>query len=122
MEQLSSEFGRGFVYNLFLFAKHWWRMFGYLESYKGIGLGEKSAVSLWFNGAADHFFELEVPPQYKDTNIGKLAEELRDLGLQYRLDEEPTKEDFDNFFKKCEELMMLIDESLGVISVKADYN
>ena len=29
-----SEFGKGFTYNLFLFAKHWWKVHEDLEKWK----------------------------------------------------------------------------------------
>lgn len=132
-EEKTSEFGKGFTYCLFLFAKHWWRHMEDIKTYKTMYetpgekgfYSERRAISMWFNGAADHLFELEVPEKYKGTEIGDLAERLQKRGLEYRLDfnqPKPTLEDFKNFFEEMEKLMMLIDKDLGVEPIEADYN
>lgn len=105
-----SEFGKGFVYCLFLLAKHAAREI-YKEDY-----------GMWFNGAADHLFDMKIPKQFKKTKIGELAKWLRDTGLDYRLNREVTEEQFKEFGKRCEELMILIDKELGVKPTKAEWN
>ena len=114
---MTSEFGKGFIYNLILFAKHW----GNIQSYK-YGDNSEPDYGLWFNGAADHFFELEIPDKYKDTEIGSKLSALRDLALDFRLNATPTKQDFNGFFEDLENVCMLIDKDLGVEDIKADYS
>lgn len=117
-----SEFGRGFVYNLVLFAKHW-AMFR--ETMKETNM---DMFHIWFNGASDHFYELEIPEQFKKTQIGKLAQELRDdclsMGHGARMfgPNQATREDFIKTFEKLEKLCMLLDKELGVKAVKAEFN
>lgn len=123
-----SEFGKGFTYNLFLFAKHWWKVHEDLEKWKEMReknpdlFSEKDAISLWFNGAGDHFYGLEVPPKWKNHRIGKLALKLRNKALKWRMKELGDKKDFDKFFADCEKLMRMIDKELGVKPSKADWN
>jgi len=111
---MKSEFGKGFFYNLFLFAKHFER-----EKYEHQG---NKDYMLWFNGAADHFFELQIPKQFKNTEISELAKWIKDTGLEYRYASIVTQKQFSEFFNKCEELMILIDKELGIKPIKADWN
>lgn len=125
----TSEFGRGFVYNLILFAKHFERAESYLKNYKELSqklpkdkniFTDDYALSLWFNGAADHLYELEIPPQFKNKKIGKLAKWLQDNGIKWRWAENPTQKDFKETFEKLEELARLIDRELGAKTIQAD--
>jgi len=124
-----SEFGKGFIYNLILFSKHWWRAFKDMEDYKEVFKKktpkeiEQMVMDLWFNGASDHFYELEIPPQFKRKKIGKLAKWLQDrcLYLGHGFEEKATKKDFEEVFEKLEELARLIDKELGVKCIKADF-
>ncbi len=118
-KEIQSEFGKGFVYNLILFAKHW-MMFSETLKREDLHFG----YDLWFNGASDHFYDLEIPQQFIDTEIGKLAQEIRDtaLHLGHGFAEKATKKDYDEIFEKLEKLGMLIDKQLGVEPVKAQWN
>ena len=109
-----SEFGKGFVYCLFLFAKHFERKINKRDN--------KEDYMIFFNGAGDHFFDMEIPKQFKKSEIGKLAEWLKDTGIEYRNNYELTGKQVHEFYQKCEELMILIDEELGVKPIKADWN
>lgn len=134
-EELYSDFGKGFTYNLFLFAKHCWKYQNDLNRNRELKRkypdkelwSDEYTTEMWFNGAADHLFELEIPPQYVGTEIGKLAKELQDKGLRYRNtfswtgDKAPTVKDFDKFFEQTEELMMMIDKDLGVEPIEATW-
>lgn len=126
MEKETSEFGKGFVYNLVLFAKHYEKFRKCMESNdlnakERPDLWKKGHDDMWFNGAGDHFIELEVPEQFKGTEIGKLALELQDEAIERRL-AATTKEEFLNFFKRLEHLCRLIDEALGIEPVEASWN
>ena len=117
----TSEFGRGFIYNLCLFAKHFGQIREYQESYQKIGLPVERAFSLWMNGAGDHFFELEVPPRWQRKNIGKLALDLQKRALYYRM-QPMTKTEVEKFFKDLSFLTMLIDKELGVKPIEATWS
>ena len=73
----TSEFGKGFIYNIFLFAKHWEGLYKFIQDYKRIGLPIKYAYGLWFNGAGDHFFEFVLPPRWVNKKVGRLALKLQ---------------------------------------------
>jgi len=115
---MKSEFGRGFIYNLILFSKHWWKHYDNLEKYY---ITEK-ALEMWFNGASDHLYELEIPERYKGTEIGRLAKWIQDKGLYWGhgFERKPTQKDFDRMFKKIEKLARLIDNELGVETKEAE--
>lgn len=113
MEKETSEFGKGFIYNLILFAKHF-------EREECEGIKDTFATGLWFNGAGDHLFELEIPEQWKNKEIGKKAIELQDFVIKRRL-ENPPKEDKKMAIKLTEELGLLIDRELGTNPKKGEY-
>lgn len=117
MEEQKSEFGKGFVYNLFLFAKHWWKHFDCIEDSREHGYD----FGMWKCGASDHMEEFEIPPQFVGTEIGDLAEEVSTTIGKLRFSTDVTKEQFDDIFKKLERLCMLIDKHLGVEPVEARW-
>lgn len=123
-----SEFGRGFIYNLVLFSKHWWRHFNDLKISEEMReknpdlFSEEDALSMWFNGAGDHFYDFEVPDTLRGTSIGKLAKSLQKRALHYRMND-VTKVEFDKFFEDLEKLCRDIDKKVfKVKSEKAKYN
>ena len=123
-----SEFGKGFVYNLFLFAKHWEGLDRKIELYKKMAekdpelFTEPDAVSLWFNGAGDHFFGLVIPKQWEKEAIGKLATKVQSKALLWRMGEFGGLKEAQEFMSDCEKLMRMIDNKLGVKTSKAEYN
>lgn len=129
---MNSEYGKGFVYNLVLFAKHWWKIYETVKSYTRLKkenpgmFGEQEAVEMWFYGAGDHFIEFTIPRGWHRSEIGKLAKDLQDRAMNYRLSfgehEKPTMKDFDKFFADLERLCRMIDEKLGVKTIEADWN
>ena len=112
-ETITSEFGKGFVYSLILFAKHFERWEQYAKS--------NSAEDLWFNGAADHLYELEIPEQWKDKEFAHRLRALQDLAIGWRLDR-CTEADFRGFWKDLEEVAREIDKELGLNPIKAEWN
>jgi len=126
MREIESEFGKGFIYNLVLFAKHYERMQSYLETNNKMAesnpdLWTKGDIDLWFNGAGDHLFELEIPTQFKNIKIGIMAKELQDEAIERRLGKS-TMKDGKDFFEKLEKLCRMIDTKLGVDSIEATWN
>lgn len=121
-----SEFGKGFVYNLILFSKHWWHHFEEMKrttemAAKYPDTWKAGELDLWFNGAGDHFFEFEIPPQFKNKSLGRLAAKLQKQALEYRM-VHVTKEQFAQFFDDLERLARLIDKELGVKAIKSQRN
>lgn len=92
-EDATSDFGKGFFYNIFLFAKHFER---YNEKD-----GTKRDYSLWFYGAGDHMLEMEVPPKMAKTKLGKDFAKIRDEIVTLRLPQGAYPKV--SYFKKTEE-------------------
>jgi hypothetical protein len=123
----TSEFGKGFIYNLVLFAKHWGNLRSdFIRPFEKIKSTEGRAISIWMNGASDHFFELKIPEKWRRRKIGKLAKWLKETALDYghgvRMMDEVSKKEFDEIFSKLEELCILIDKELGVDAIEATWN
>ena len=118
-KEITSEFGKGFIYNLILFACHFERTI--------IELKGKEDYGIWFNGASDHLYELEIPEQWKNTKIGKKAKELQDLALDIghgnRMMEagEKIEEDYSKVVELTKEIGFLIDKKLGIKPIKAQW-
>lgn len=113
-----SEFGKGFIYCILLFAMH-------RERYKdaelrGI-LPPDSIARMWFNGAGDHFYELEVPPRWKVHTIGKRFKALKERVIIARLDPDVTEKDQEEVFEELKELCILIDRELGLKPIRGEY-
>lgn len=71
-----SEFGKGFTYCIGLFLAHTERR-------------DPPEFFLWFNGAADHLYELEIPDNFK---LKKECEEWRKKCLRWRLSKYTEKD------------------------------
>ena len=118
-KEQTSEFGKGFIYNLVLFSMHF---FQWQETFQKEG-GQFEDFSMWFNGASDHFYEFEIPEKFKDTEIGELAEWLKKWPLYWGhgFQEKATKKDFADTFDKVKRLAFLLDKELGFEPVKAQW-
>lgn len=85
---------------------------------------EKDALSLWFNGAADHLIQLTIPQSLKGTKIAEQARALQTKALSWRLtfgESGPSLEDFNRFFDDMEKLCMEIDKKLGCKPIEAQW-
>ena len=130
-QEKKSEFGKGFIYNLILFAKHWAQARPDIESLEKAFEktyskkdSQREALSMWFNAASDHFIEFKIPKQYKKKKIGKLAKSIQEKSLYWGhgFKEKPTKKDFAKIFNEIEALTILIDKELKIEDIKAEYN
>lgn len=127
-DTIESEFGRGLTYCLGLFLAHAERLDEMIEGYKPLheknpGLfNEDHAVEMWFNGAADHLFELEVdsgPPELR----GRITT-FQSRCLQWRLTmggNPATREDALWAIQEAKDLLRLIDEANGVPVCRGNY-
>lgn len=124
-EEIKSEFGKGFIYNLILFAKHWLMFEQTLKKLeeKDSFFGYDFGYDIWFNAASDHFYELEIPEQFKNTEIEKLALEIKNISLHlgHGFKQKATREDYQKIFENIEKLGMLIDKELGIEPIEATW-
>lgn len=113
---MSSEFGRGLTYCLGLFLCH--------SERDRIGLKSKNMeAGLWFNGAGDHLYELEVPDTLPKSLRNRLKK-FRNKVLQWRCsigDDEPTDDDKDWAIHEAKDLLILIDKHFEVKTQKGGW-
>lgn len=109
-----SDFGRGYAYCLGLFLAHAERRF------PAFGGNEHS---LWFNGAADHLYDLEIPkilPKKKKKEI----EKWRDRCLVLRLcmnGEKCTEKDIFIALEKAKKFLREWDKACDIPSEKGEW-
>ena len=146
-----TEFGRGFVYSLVLFAMHFdnemARRIGGIqllirqgvipehlaEEAKKAGVflmpGDTleqnlaSAIESWANGASDHLYEI-VAPEQAPQEIKDMATQLRDLGLQLGHGFQRDLCTWENYLKLRKltcDLAMMVDISFSVLVDEGDY-
>jgi len=132
-----SGFGKGLVICLVKFAEHLsgWRSFK--ENYRQMRdnnkleialqklqnqpgmFSESQAVELFFNGASDHLYEIEVPKNWEKLKIGKKVKELKSLGLEighgFHHDKRYSEADIFKAYDLCYEIALLIDKKIGFI-------
>lgn len=117
-KETQCEFGKGLTYCLGLFLCH---------SERGYERREKDQVrdvELWFYGAADHLFELEVPEALPEPLRSRLNR-FRDVCLHWRLpmdSSKPTAKDKEWAIDEAKELLRLVDEHFGIATIKASWN
>jgi len=70
MTDKTSEFGQGLTYCLGLFLAHEWNLKEMEKTYSKVGLNDW--VSIWFNGASDHLYDLEIPDKLPCLNYKKM--------------------------------------------------
>lgn len=129
MKKKESEFGKGFVYNLILFAHHFdnenARRIRYSVEKKDSIEATNQAIIMWANGATDHLFGLEIPPDLVKTKLGKLAISMREKGLEighgFNHRKTYTLDDYENLWKQVKEITFLIDEKLGLKPIKGSW-
>jgi hypothetical protein len=130
---MTSEFGSGFVYPLALFLCHTERLYSDLARYKEMedkyrdGLfSPDRAAQMWLYGAADHMYEFE--PNHAPTAALRLKAGLfRRRCLKHRLVWRPepnplTVHGANVLIKQGKQLMLEIDEVLGVNPLKASWD
>jgi hypothetical protein len=119
-----SEFGKGLVICLVKFAEHYHRWSSQKAEYERMReirpdlFDESDAVEMYFNGASDHLYEIEVPEKCKGTEIDKKVKELQDFGLEighgFKHDRKYTETDIEKAHTLCREIALLIDKELGL--------
>lgn len=117
----TSDFGRGFLYPLILFAMHCDGVQYKAAQYQSNGIPVEEAYSIWFYGAADHLLEMEIPEALKDSEIGLLAESLRGYVLDRRMKYDSTDLDYKTALSQLRHLAFLIDQHFGHNPVRATW-
>lgn len=109
----TSEFGKGFVYCLALFIGHQARFHNEMTTLY------ESHPSLWFNGAADHLFEL-MPEHAPTEELKKRCLILQDKALNWRL-APCKKEDIIWALQEAKDILREVDLFHKVPAIKGDY-
>ena len=131
----TSDFGKGLTYNLGLFLAHEERIKDCLTGEKSIESAmkekypdwdiEEHASEMWFNAAGDHLFELEIPENYPD-DLKKRLKIFQNKVLSWRCvfgkAKHPVLKDVEWSLKEAKELLRLIDNQIGVKTIKAKWS
>ena len=119
-EENKSEFGAGLTYCIGLFLAH-------AERKLSNSIDEKGAVEMWFNGAADHLFDLQVPekpilPKDLRDEITEWQRKCLEWRLLWSPDVVPaTKEDKQWAIDKAKEFLRRIDDGFGIPTIKGEW-
>jgi len=122
-KETESDFGAGFTYSLFLFAKHWGLIQSFREFYRKTNLPEDWAYGRWFFGASDHLIDLKIPEAFKGTKVEMLVDQLKRecSGLVFHPFRTSPKKSFEKVFNNLEKIFILIDKEFGINAKKAKY-
>jgi len=120
-KETEGDFGAGFAYNLFLFAKHWGLIQNFLESHRRANLPENWAYNLWFFGASDHLIDLNVPKTFKGTKVERFVNRLKEKCSSsiFHFTKTNPRGSFEEVFSDLEEIFISIDKKLGINVKKA---
>lgn len=117
-----SKFGKGLTYCLGMFLAH--TQDHRLEEEGVDQVRQGLAVELWFYGAADHLFEMELPIDLPRL-LRKRLQIFRDKVLQWRLpgtnQSSPTEADKQWAINEAVDLLRLIDKHYGIKTEKARW-
>jgi hypothetical protein len=111
--ETESEFGKGCTYCIGLFLMHAERKLGLEKA----GLAERE-VSLWFNGASDHLYGLEIPdkfPKALKARISRFQKKVLIWGHGWGHGVVTPKNNDKNWaLQEAKIILMEIDKFLGV--------
>jgi hypothetical protein len=116
-----SEFGKGLSYCLGLFLAHAERDF-YLPKQLKEGRGDLEG-EIWFNGASDHLFELQVDsaPGYLQDRLGRLQEKCIMWGHGFNPEFKPTIKDKEWAIGEAKFLLLAIDKYNNIPTKRGNY-
>ena len=129
---MKTEFGKGLCYCLALFLCHSERnMYANEkdeekadERFKEFGKVEEYSptVEMWFNGASDHLFDLEIP-ETLPKSLQKRLKEFQDKVLKWGhgFKNNSTKKDKIWAIQEAKDLIRLIDKSNGIKTEKGQW-
>ena len=109
-----SDFGKGLTYNLGLFLAHAER--------PQMEIHGKDDYSLWFNGAADHLYEIEIPVIFKDKLKDRIFKfQSKCLDWRLAMYGTVTEKDFKWAINEAKSLLLEIDKTMGIDTIKASW-
>ena len=126
---MKSEFGKGLCYCLALFLCHSERDNIMNASFAKTDEEKKcleiiNRASMWFYGAADHIFDLEIPDNLS-TRLKRRLKIFKSKVLYWRLpmgnQVESTKEDQEWAIQEAKDLIRLIDKFNGIETQKGQW-
>jgi hypothetical protein len=130
MNNEQSEFGKGLAICLVKFAEHRYRWVEQKRQFEKMKCEHpdlftlSSEVEMHFNGASDHLFEIEVPKEWQDKEIGKKVKELQDFSLEIGhgfASKEWTEKDIYKAYELCQEIALLLDTEIGLKPDKGQW-
>ena len=126
---MRSEFGQGLTYCLGLFLCHSERDYN-MPKRLNATKKEKEVLEiinrpdLWFYGAADHLYEMEIP-ETLSRRLKKRLAKFKDKVMGWRLvmdeKDKPTQEDKTWSINEAKDLLRLIDKHMGVKTKQGDW-
>ena len=120
-----SEFGKGLTYCLGLFLAHERdEMVWGTEGRKIEKLLKRDIADLWFNGASDHLYELEIPdwlPLNIKRRLAKLQNKALHWGHGFDIKAKPTKKDVAWALDEAKKLLRLIDNFHDIKTSEATW-
>jgi hypothetical protein len=117
----TSEFGTGLTYCLGLFLCHAER----LTSGSRVTITDRDA-EMWFNGASDHLYELQIP-DVLPTRLKNRLHKLRDLALEWGHGFGlaggvcATYKDVAWAIQEAKDLLRAIDKHYGITTIKGSW-
>lgn len=125
-ETETSEFGKGFAYCLGLFLAHERDKNRWLRAERESGYSD--GASMWFNAAADHLFDLQIPDKFS-ADEQKDITEFQNACLKYRHDWDFEKsekigvtwEHVNQAVQKAKSLLLRWDEICQVPCIEATW-
>lgn len=115
-----SEFGKGLCYCLGLFLAHESKY----ENVRNEKTISKMWVFMWFNGANDHLYELQVPdtlPKYLQKRLQRFKKKCLNWGHGFDEDYLLTEDDVIWAVNEAKELLRLIDNANGIKTIKGEW-
>jgi len=102
-EIIESEFGKGFVYCIGLFLSH----------------AGKKFTTYWFNAAADHLFELQIPDINEEMKNKILTWQEKCLKLRL---EDCCEKDMNWAIEEAKTILLEYDKICGTTAIKARWD
>lgn len=108
-----SEFGKGLTYCIGLFLAH--------ESKDKASIIKifDGDFHIWFNGAADHLFEMQIPEKFPE-NLKTKLESFQNQCLHWRCSP-ASEENFKWAIREAKDLLIEIDKQIGIAAIEGEW-
>ena len=122
-----SEFGKGLTYCLALFLCHSERTEMHTKDMpKKLDIDEEHRCArnseMWFNGASDHLYDLQIPKTLPET-LQKRLKKLQDKAINWGhgFESDCKTEDKDWAIFEAKDLIRLVDKHFGIKTQKGQW-